>query len=870
MSRMSMGQEENDIYIIPPNFIDTGTIFGGTIKLRNAVEALILALLIGVPVFQLPVTLTTKIIIVCLTVLPAGLFAIIGIGGESLSSFVINFFVYLKNRRIVGITAETEASSTQAATRKEKTKAPKSKKKVKPKKEDFAEEFGQRKEKKQTKQSGADVSGNTTTRKRREPVREEITMFNPCASYLPIRKIENGIIYTKDHRYVKIIEVMPINFLLRSAREQRSIIYSFISYLKISPVKMQFKVLTKRADINRHLESIREEMKYETDERCLALQKDYENLIRRIGAKEAITRRFFIVFEYEPFTANRGNEESDAVNALITAVRTAKTYLQQCGNELLVADNDDEMSTEVFYNILNRKTSSFKPLSVRVNEVIGQYINAGRRDEIGNIPAMEFMAPQSIDYTHGNYVVMDDVYHTYLLVPSDGYRAQVCAGWISLLVNAGEGIDVDIFFDRQPKDRIQQKLGQQLRINRSKIKDTSDTNSDFDDLDSAIRSGYFLKEGLAANEDFYYMNILITITADSLEELEWRANEMKKLLLSQDMEAVSCHFREEQALLSALPLISLDKSLFARSKRNILTSSVASCYPFTSFEMCDDNGILLGVNKHNNSLIIVDIFNSKVYKNANMAILGTSGAGKTFTMQLMALRMRRKNIQVFIIAPLKGHEFHRACSNIGGEFISISPASKNCINVMEIRKVDSSANDLLDGPQTDKSQLAAKIQRLHIFFSLLIPDMTHEERQLLDEALIQAYKKKGITHNNDTLYDPEHPDRYREMPILEDVFNILKANPDTKRLANIMNRLVHGSASTFNQQTNVNLDNKYTVLDISELTGDLLTVGMFVALDYVWDKAKEDRTVESFVVTRIDEDRNVAVGLISRIIKQNI
>ena len=89
------------------------------------------------------------------------------------------------------------------------------------------------------------------------------------------------------------------------------------------------------------------------------------------------------------------------------------------------------------------------------------------------------------------------------------------------------------------------------------------------------------------------------------------------------------------------------------------------------------------------------------------------------------------------------------------------------------------------------------------------------------------------------------------MPVLEDVFNILKENPDTKRLANIMNRLVHGSASTFNQQTNVNLENKYTVLDISELTGDLLTVGMFVVLDYVWDKAKEDRTVEKAIF--IDE-----------------
>lgn len=857
-----MRQEETDLYVIPPNFIETGTIFGGTIKFRNALEALAIALIIGIPEFGLPVTLTTKIIIACLTVLPLVLFAIIGVNGESLSSFVINFFIYLKKRRIVGI-GENEESAPEISEKnntaksffQKKSTSKTREKKMKAKKEDFPEEFGSRKERLTVKKERLTKEQATPKKRkpgRKEAIREEhATMLNPVAEYLPVQKIEHGIIHTKDHRYVKIIEVVPINFLLRSAREQKNIIYSFVSYLKISPVRLQFKVLTRRADINRHLEAIREEMKNESDERCIALQKDYETLIRRIGSKEAITRRFFIIFEYEPFTGSRSNEETDARSALMTAVQTAKTYLQQCGNELLIPDNEDELATDVIYSLLNRNTSVVKPLSFRVNEVIGQYINAGRREELDHIPAAEFFAPERIDFTHGNYCIMDDVYHTYLLIPSGGYRTQVCAGWLSLLVNAGDGIDVDVFFDRQPKDRIQQKLGQQLRINRSKIKDTSDTNSDYDDLDSAIRSGYFLKDGLANNEDFYYMNILITITADSLEELEWRTNEMKKLLLSQDMEAVTCHFREEQAFLSALPLVSLDKKLFERSKRNILTTSVASCYPFTSFEMCDDNGILLGVNKHNNSLIIVDIFNSRVYKNANMALLGTSGAGKTFTMQLMALRMRRKNIQVFIIAPLKGHEFHRACSNIGGEFIQISPASKNCINVMEIRKVDTSANDLLDGPQTEKSELAAKIQRLHIFFSLLIPDMNHEERQLLDETLIQTYKKKGITHNNDSLYDPKNPDSYREMPILEDVYNLLKENPDTRRLANIMNRLVHGSASTFNQQTNVNLDNKYTVLDISELTGDLLTVGMFVALDFVWDKAKEDRTVEKSIF--IDE-----------------
>lgn len=176
------------------------------------------------------------------------------------------------------------------------------------------------------------------------------------------------------------------------------------------------------------------------------------------------------------------------------------------------------------------------------------------------------------------------------------------------------------------------RLGQQLRINRSKIREVSDTNTDFDDLDSAINSGYFLKEGLANNEDFYYMSILITVTAHMPEELEWRERELKKMLISQDISISACTFREEAAFLSSLPLVSLEKHLYNRARRNVLTTGAASCYPFTAYELSDDNGILLGVNKYNNSLVIVDIFNSAVYRNANIAIVGTSGAGKTFTM----------------------------------------------------------------------------------------------------------------------------------------------------------------------------------------------------------------------------------------------
>ncbi|OUQ18063.1 hypothetical protein B5E84_08510 [Lachnoclostridium sp. An14] len=875
-------KNDHDTYIIPPNFIETGTFFGGMFRARNVIEAGILVFAIGAPVFLfLPFGLTTRIIILCLTALPVGLVALIGISGESLSQFLVIFLKYLRNRRVVGgdgAQPEEKAAPSKSAGKHLKQRPPKEKKPKAPKRRrsgeaDFPAEFDEvrgyeireklRPKKKAKKERPAKANkAKKKAKKRPEKERlprrpahikeQKLACLNPVADYLPIEKVENGIIYTKDHRFVKVVEVVPINFMLRSAREQRNIIYSFVSYLKISPIKLQIKVLTRRADINRHLDTVRQEMAHEENEQCRLMQEDYLNFVQQVGSREAVTRRFFLIFEYEPWANTRRSEQEDeAIQSLQSAVHTASNYLRQCGNEVIVPENEDEFTVDVLYNLLCRNESAVKPLSVRAQEVVAQYMEHGRESEIDHIPAAEFAAPRSIDFSHGRYICMDGLYYAYLLIPSDGYKTQVPAGWLSLIVNAGDGIDMDMFLARQPKERIIQRVGQQLRINRSKIKDASDTNTDFDDIDGAIRSGYFLKEGLANNEDFYYLNLLITVTAPSVEDLEWKVSEMKKLLLSQDMNVSACHFREEQAFLSALPLVSMEKGLYERGKRNLLTGGAASCYPFTSFEMCDDNGILLGVNKYNSSLIIVDIFNSAIYKNANMAILGTSGAGKTFTMQLMALRMRRKNIPVFIIAPLKGHEFHRACANVGGEFIQISPASPHCINVMEIRKVDRSVNEMLDGPGIQLSELAAKIQQLHIFFSLLIPDMSHEERQLLDEALIRTYNAKGITHDNASLEDPANPGCYREMPVLGDLYEILKAAPETIRMAHILNRLVNGSASTFNKQTNVRLDNKYTVLDISSLTGDLLTVGMFVVLDFVWDRAKADRTEEKAIF--IDE-----------------
>lgn len=834
---MSKPNEDRDVYYIPPNFLTSGRLFGGMIRARNAIEACVLVLLTGVPIIKLPFSLTTRIIILCLVSLPLGIFGVIGFEGDSLSEFAVNWVRWLIHRRTLYRSdtpvPEAPEKPMKAVLGMSAPKPPEQlgiKIKEKPKK---------RKKRKPVKKPHKASKHKSSVAKKKQPLHAE--------DFIPVRDIRNGIIETTDGRYLRVIEVEPINFLLRNISEQKNIVASFASWMKISPVKVQIKVLTKKADIGKHLNTIEREMEAEDNPKCRDLQLDYYHLIQTIGSREAITRRFLVIFEYEAVT-NRKPEYAEIVSALETAVQTARQYFLHCDNAVVAHEDENIFLMEVLYTIFNRATCEVKPVEKRVRE-----LQAARKDTDISVPVplKSVLAPESIDLTRGSYVVMDGVYHAYLIVPSDGYNPRVVAGWTSILVNAGEGIDVDFFFSREPKERIQAKLGQQIRINRSRLKDTSDTNTDFDDFESAIRSGYFLKEGLANYEDFYYCNTLVTVTADTLENLEWRISEVRRLMISQDMDIRICRFRQEQALLSILPFCKLDKKLFEASKRNMLTSSAASCYPFTSFEMSDENGILLGVNQHNNSLVIVDIFNSRVYKNANMVLLGTSGAGKTFTLQLIALRMRRKSTQVFIIAPLKGHEFLRACNNIGGEFISISPASKQCINVCEIRKQDLSANQLIDGVVNENSILAKKIQQLHIFFSLLIPDINHEERQLLDEALIRTYAKKGITHNNESLIDPDHPDRYREMPLLGDVYEILMESPETKRMGNILNRLVNGSAKTFNQHTNVQLDNLYTVLDISELTGELLPVGMFVALDYVWDKAKEDRTKEKAIF--IDE-----------------
>ena len=692
---------------------------------------------------------------------------------------------------------------------------------------------------------------------KKEKKQKEI--YNYVQDYINVKDIRGGIILTKDNRYVKILEVEPINFNLRTPVEKDSIIYTFAGWLKIANIRLQFKSITKKADTAKHIQMLKKEMSAESNEYTRELSRAYIKLIKDVGSKEALTRRFFIIMEYEPISGTQKTDDFNEIYKILTsAAMTARKQLGRCGNKVVEPEDEDLFLAEILYMFYNRRSSVEESFSDRTSKVVIDTMAAsGRtygRDQVPNIPIVNFIAPRGIDLTHVNYVIMDGLYYSFLyLEPQHGYNERVYAGWMSALVNAGEGVDVDLFFTKIGHSKAVDQVARKVRLNKIKMKGTYDTSSDYEDLSDSISSGYYIKQMLQTNNDLMYMNVILTVTAKTYEDLINLKRNLKDYLKSQDLLANELRFRQEQALNSVTPLLQLDKDIYNKSKRNIMTYDAASTYMFTSFEMSDDNGILLGINQMNSSLCIIDLFNSKMYKNANMCILGTSGAGKTFTTQLMALRMRMRGIQVFILAPLKGHEFRRACKNIGGNFIKINTGSQECINILEIRVPDRSTDMLIEGVDAIKedSLLAKKMQQLNIFFSLLIPDMTNEEAQFLDEAVIDTYALKGITTDNNTLYTDSTQTQLREMPILGDLYNHLDNNPDTKRLATILGRFVKGSAQSFNRQTNVDLSNKYIVMDISELQGALLPVGMFIALDCIWDKTKEDRTKKKAIF--IDE-----------------
>lgn len=666
---------------------------------------------------------------------------------------------------------------------------------------------------------------------------------NGTQSLVPVADIQQGVVITTDGRYLKILEVLPTNFYLKSEIEQQNIIHYLASYLKIAPPFLQILVCTQRADIDAYCQQMEWYYNTETNENCKAMILEDAQLVNYLATHEAVTRKFYLIFQY----SGASTDLAEISKELAEQSETAYQYLDYCGLEVLRHDSYDVFLLKTIYSAFHKQTArdiDFNTLMSQVGPVYGaDELPTEIHDESdyeGMTTIQDVIAPTACDLTSKDQIVIDGVLHTYLYLSGYSYPSRLgYYAWLSPLVELGDGISISFFLDKRRKEQILPKISKSTMLHRSRLREVGDARMDFEELDDAVSSGMYIKNGLnREGEDFYYMHTLIEVTALDQETLEKRVSQVQNLCSSMDMTVRRADWYQEQCFSSMLPLAKLDPEIARKSRRNVLTTSAAAAFPFSSFELCDDTGVLLGINMHNNSPVIIDNFNSDLYSNGNFAIFGMSGAGKTYTILLLAMRLRMCGVQVFIIAPEKGFEYRQACEAIGGQFLKIGPGSEDCINLMEIRRatLDIDSN-LTDTAIRNDSVLMDKIQDIRTNLKLRYPEMTVEESYQLNIALLECYESFGITKDNRSLLNPDGS--FKAMPDFTHLYPYLLKYPVLKNVALVVKQMIEFGMGG---QTNVDLSSSFIVFDTSSAKEEDISSSTHIATSFIRDEISRSRT----------------------------
>ena len=403
-------------------------------------------------------------------------------------------------------------------------------------------------------------------------------------------------------------------------------------------------------------------------------------------------------------------------------------------------------------------------------------------------------------------------------------------------------IILSIFYEKQDTYKTIKDLTYFIGNSAVDLKDSNENREDIELASFSYNDAKYIRKQMQINnEDLYFLSMYIMVFGNSEKELDYLLNKMEGALQSNGISSKRANFREEEVFKSCLPVFFNSKDIKNTSRRNVLTNGLISTYPFISNSIFDETGVLFGLNRINNSMIMVDRFNKEKYKNANMCILGTSGAGKSFFTKLMILRHRICGMEQYVIDPER--EYTEICNNLDGLLIKIGPQSDTYVNVLDIRK---------NGIEEDgHGYLQTKISKLKGFFKLALGDINEEDWSNFEEKLILAYNKKRITFDDDSLFEEIDENKFsvnrrfkspKDMPILEDVYDFLISDEKTKKLGVKLRPFVKGSLSYLNNYTNVVLDNKLIVADIYELGEDNIQYGIYLFTEFFWDQIKKDRS----------------------------
>lgn len=405
------------------------------------------------------------------------------------------------------------------------------------------------------------------------------------------------------------------------------------------------------------------------------------------------------------------------------------------------------------------------------------------------------------------------------------------------LIDTNININISIFYEKKDPYKIIKDLTYNIGNVSVDLETTNKNRQDIDVVEYTYDDAKYIRKQLQIdNEDFYYLYIYVNIFSENIKELEINLDKIQGILDSKGLKNKKAYFRQEQAFISTLPLMINHMDVKNATRRNILTNGIVATYPFISSSVFDKNGIFIGKNSHNNSLIFIDRYDENKYKNANMCVFGTSGAGKSYFIKLNILRYRIQGISQYIIDAER--EYTNLCNSLDGTLLKLGPNSETYINIFDIR------SESLDN--NEKGYLASKIIKLIGFFNLVFGELNEEEKALIEEKLIITYNKKNINFDDNSLYKIKNNKKRifkesKDMPLLEDFYNELNNDKKTQKFKIKLIPFVKGSLNFFNKYTNIKLNNKIIVADVYELGEENLKYGMYICTEFFWNFIKKDR-----------------------------
>jgi conjugal transfer ATP-binding protein TraC len=470
----------------------------------------------------------------------------------------------------------------------------------------------------------------------------------------------------------------------------------------------------------------------------------------------------------------------------------------------------------------------------------------------------DVIAPSSLEI-QSHYFRLGTKYARTLYVY--GYPRQIYTGWLSPIINIDEVIDLNMFVypveSQVVLNNLRKKVGQleaSISINseRGRVRDPG--------LEAAIQDAEELRDQLQVGaERFFRFGLYITVYADSLDELQFVQHKIETILGQQLVFSKIASSQMEQALNSSVPQLSDQLQI----RHNMNTGALSTSFPFTSADLTQEKGILYGINMHNNGLVIFDRFS---LENANMVVFAKSGAGKSFTVKLEALRSMMLGSEIIIIDP--ENEYQRLCDAVGGTYISLSLNSQTRINPFDLPRVI----------ENDEAQdaLRANLITLHGLLRLMmggaqvlpggvtLPALNPAEEADLDQALIDTYARAGITSDPLTHNSPP--------PTISDLYEtLLHMGGSGPQLAQRLRKYTSGTfAGIFSQQSNVNINNKMVVFSIRDLEDELRPVAMYIVLSYIWNKTRSDQRKrllivdEAWQLMKYDDSANFLFSLAKR------